>query len=87
MGIMTLDDYATPEQAADRLGIHPETVRRLIRQGDIIAMKVWGKCLIYRPDLERFAAGYDPNYKAPAAQRRHMRRVALRAAIERITSQ
>jgi excisionase family DNA binding protein len=84
---MTLDDYATPEQAADRLGIHPETVRRLIRQGDIIAMKVWGQYLIYRPDLERFAAGYDPNYKAPAAQRRHMRRVALRAAIERITSQ
>ena len=84
---MTLDDYATAEQAAERLKIHPETVRRLIRQGDIIAMKVWGKCLIYRPDLERFAAGYDPNYKAPAAQRRHMRRVALRAAIERITSQ
>ena len=84
---MTLDDYATPEQAADRLGIHPETVRRLIRQGDIPATKVWGQYLIYRPDLERFAAGYDPNYKAPAAQRRHMRRVALRAAIKRITSQ
>ena len=84
---MTLDDYATPEQAADRLGIHPETVRRLIRQGDIPATKVWGQYLIYRPDLERFAAGYDPNYKAPAVQRRHMRRVALRAAIERITSQ
>lgn len=84
---MTLDDYATPEQAADRLGIHPETVRRLIRQGDIPATKVWGQYLIYRPDLERFAAGYDPNYKAPAAQRRHMRRVALRAAIKRITNQ
>ena len=78
---MTLDDYATAEQAAERLKIHPETVRRLIRQGDIPATKVWGQYLIYRPDLERFAAGYDPNYKAPAAQRRHMRRVALLSLI------
>jgi excisionase family DNA binding protein len=85
--VTSFTDYATPEQAADRLGIHPETVHRLIRQGDIPATKVWGQYLIYRPDLERFAAGYDPNYKAPAAQRRHMRRVALRAAIERITNQ
>ena len=85
--MISFDDYATVNEAAERLGIHPESVRRLIRQGHIPARKLGNSHLIYRPDLERFAAGYDPNYKAPAAQRRHMRRVALRAAIKRITSQ
>ena len=85
--MISFDDYATVNEAAERLGIHPESVRPLIGQGHSPARKLGNSHLIYRPDLERFAAGYDPNYKAPAAQRRHMRRVALRAAIERITSQ
>lgn len=79
---MKFTDYATADEVADKLGIHLESARRLIRQGDIPARR-WGKLwLIKRTDLDQFAAGYAPNMCSPAAQKKHARRVALRHAIE-----
>jgi excisionase family DNA binding protein len=61
-----LDDYATVAEAAERLGIHPESVRRLIRMERLPAQKFAGSWLIARDVLEQFATGYDrrPGNKA-----------------------
>ena len=61
-----LDDYVTVSDAAERLGIHPESVRRLIRQGRLPAKKFAHSWLVARDVLEQFANGYDrrPGNKA-----------------------
>ncbi|MEP7286358.1 MAG: helix-turn-helix domain-containing protein [Chloroflexota bacterium] len=60
------DDYVTVTDAAERLGIHPESVRRLIRLERLPAKKFANSWLIARDVLEQFAAGYDrrPGNKA-----------------------
>jgi excisionase family DNA binding protein len=61
-----LDDYVTVPEAAERLGIHPESVRRLIRTKRLPAKKFGVAWLIARDVLEQFATGYDrrPGNKA-----------------------
>lgn len=58
---MNLDDYATTHEAADRLNIHHESVRRLIRLGELPAIKVFNRrWLIDKNVLEQFANSYSP---------------------------
>jgi excisionase family DNA binding protein len=54
------DQYATVKEAADKLNIHPESVRRLIRQGKLPATKFANTWLIEVDVLEQFAGHYDP---------------------------
>jgi excisionase family DNA binding protein len=54
------DDYLTVRDAAERLKIHPESVRRLIRQGKLPARKFANTWLIDHAVLEQFASHYDP---------------------------
>lgn len=56
----TLDNYVTVAEAAERLNIHPESVRRLIRGGKLPARKLANTWLIERTTLEQFASNYDP---------------------------
>ncbi len=56
----SFDDYATVADAARRLNIHPESVRRLIRKGKLPARKFSNTWLIKRAILEQFASHYDP---------------------------
>ena len=60
------EDYVTVPDAAERLQIHPESVRRLIRKGQLPAKKFGNSWLVERDVLEQFAAGYDlrPGNKA-----------------------
>jgi excisionase family DNA binding protein len=53
------EDYVTVQDAAERLGIHPESVRRLIRMERLPAKKFANSWLIARDILEQFASGYD----------------------------
>ncbi|MGW8319107.1 MAG: helix-turn-helix domain-containing protein [Candidatus Promineifilaceae bacterium] len=55
-----LDNYAGVSEVADRLNIHPESVRRLIRQGKLPAIKFGNKWLVDKATLEQFASRYDP---------------------------
>ena len=87
-----LPGYFTVEEAAPVLGIHPESLRRIIRQGKLTAYTVGGVQLIPALLLETFAAEYSPSHKGPRAQevhRQHVahekRRAALRRTIERLT--
>lgn len=55
-----LETYLDVLEASRRLQIHPESVRRLIRQGKIPAIRFSNKWLIERDVLEQFASHYDP---------------------------
>jgi excisionase family DNA binding protein len=47
-------DYLTPEQAADELGVHVQTVRGYVRSGKLVALRLAGEraIRIRRSDLE-----------------------------------
>jgi len=55
-----LDDYFNVIEAGRRLKIHPETVKRLCRQGDLPAVKIHNTWLINGDTLENFAGTYIP---------------------------
>jgi excisionase family DNA binding protein len=55
-----LDDYYNAIEASRRLKIHPETVKRLCRQGDLPATKLHNTWLIKGDILDNFAATYVP---------------------------
>lgn len=58
-------DYLDVIEAARFLRVHPETVKRLIRQGDLHAHKFANKWLIQRSYLAEFATNYLPNRGRP----------------------
>ena len=62
-----LDNYFNVIEASRRLNIHPETVKRLCRQGDLPAIKIHNTWLIARDILDNFAGTYIPK---PGARRR-----------------
>lgn len=53
-------DYCTVEEAAERLKVHPESVRRLLREGKLKATKIGNRWLLHRAYVEQYARGYDP---------------------------
>ena len=55
-----LDNYFNVIEAGRRLKVHPETVKRLCRQGDLPAVKIHNTWLISRDTLENFAGTYSP---------------------------
>lgn len=54
-----LDDYFNVIEASRRLKVHPETVKRLCRQGDLPATKLHNTWLISKDTLDNFAGTYD----------------------------
>ena len=55
-----LDGYFNVIEASRRLRVHPETVKRLCRQGDLPAAKIHNTWLISGDILDNFAGTYDP---------------------------
>ena len=55
-----LDSYFNVIEAGRRLKVHPETVKRLCRQGDLPAIKIHNTRLIARDTLDNFAGTYVP---------------------------
>lgn len=55
-----LENYAGVSEVSERLNIHPESVRRLIRQGKLPAIKFGNKWLVEKTALDQFASRYDP---------------------------
>lgn len=60
------EDYLDIIEASRVLSVHPNTVRRLIQQGQLPATQFAGKYLIERAKLEIFRTTYDsrPGSKA-----------------------
>ncbi len=55
-----LENYVGVQEASERLNIHAESVRRLIRQGKLPATKFGNKWLLKRSELDQFSSHYDP---------------------------
>jgi excisionase family DNA binding protein len=55
-----LENYVDILEASRGLRVHPETLRRLCRQGDLPAVKFRNTWLIDKDKLEVFAAIYTP---------------------------
>jgi excisionase family DNA binding protein len=58
--ITPFDNYLDLVEAARELAIHPQSLRRLIKQKKIPATLFAGKYLIERDKLEMFKSNYDP---------------------------
>ena len=54
-----LDNYVSVVEAAETLGVHWETVKRMCREGRIQARKVHNMWLIDKKELAKFASTYD----------------------------
>jgi hypothetical protein len=54
------DNYLDLVEASRVLGIHPQSLRRLIKQQKVPATIFAGKYLIERDKLEMFKSSYDP---------------------------
>ena len=54
------DNYFNVIEVGRRLKVHPETVKRLCRQGDLPAVKIHNTWLISKDILDNFAAVYIP---------------------------
>ena len=71
---MPLENYLNVDEAACWLRVHPETVRRLCRQGHLPAEKLGNAWLIDSDALEVFAGTYDPR---PGARKRLLSHISL----------
>jgi len=58
--MLDLTAYVTVDQAARELAVHPETARRLLRQGLLPGSKAGTIWFINRDDLRGFKVAYDP---------------------------
>lgn len=58
--MVNLEGFLTPREAAKRLGIHEESIRRLLRSGNLHGEKIGNQWFIQRDRLEAFATAYDP---------------------------
>ena len=54
------EDWLDIVEAASELNIHPQSMRRLIKQGRVPARLYGGKYLIARDELLMFKSGDDP---------------------------
>ena len=55
-----LEDYFNVIEVGHRLKVHPETVKRLCRQGDLPAIKIHNTWLMTKETLDSFAGTYIP---------------------------
>jgi len=58
--MVPLDNYLNVIEVSRRLGVHPETVKRLCRQGDLPAIKLHNTWLVLKDNLDSFAGTYIP---------------------------
>lgn len=49
-----LKDYMTTEEAATRLGYHLESIRRMLRDGELKGIKVGRTWLVLRKSVEEY---------------------------------
>lgn len=68
MAMIMMENYVSVREACQRLGVHEETIRRLVRSGSLKADKIGNQWFISREDLGVFSATYDPR----TGRRKHL---------------
>ena len=66
--MIDLQNYVNIREAARHIGIHEESLRRLLRQGSPPGEKIGGQWFIRREQLSLFSATYDTK----TGKRRHL---------------
>jgi excisionase family DNA binding protein len=66
--MIDLDGYINVREAARQIGIHEESLRRLLRLGSPPGVKIGSQWFIRREQLALFVATYD----AKTGKRRHL---------------
>lgn len=61
-----MDALLSVREVADALGVHPETIRRLIHDGRLDAIRVGRVLRVRRPELERFLESQRVRPERPA---------------------
>ncbi len=69
MVVEPFDKFLDLVDAARMLGIHPQSLRRLIKQKKVPAVIFAGKYLIERDALNQFKSNYDPRPGRKAVRR------------------
>jgi excisionase family DNA binding protein len=69
MAVEPFENYLDLVDAARILNIHPQSLRRLIKQKKVPAVLFAGKYLIERTSLEQFKSNYDPRPGRKAIRR------------------
>ena len=57
--MIDLQNYISVREAARQIGIHEESLRRLLRQGSTPGVKIGGQWFIDKEQLALFAGTYD----------------------------
>jgi excisionase family DNA binding protein len=60
--------FLTPEEAAQYLRLHPDTMYRLLQRGDLPALKVGRQWRVRRSDLDAYLRGEAPGADAKRPQ-------------------
>lgn len=63
------DGYLDLVDAAREIGIHPQSLRRLVKQGQVPNQMVFGKYMFEEAALRQFKAAYDPRPGRKALRR------------------
>lgn len=66
--MINFENYVSVRDAARQLGIHEESLRRLLRMGSLPGERIGGQWFIDKEQLALFAASYD----ARTGSRRHL---------------
>ncbi len=70
------DSYVNTLKAAEILGIHPGTVKRLCREGTLRAEKIHNTWLIHKLDLHLFGRKYRRNRGRPPSVEHGLHRLS-----------
>lgn len=57
--MLHLENFVSVRAAASQLGIHEESLRRLLRMGSLNGQKIGGQWFISKEQLSLFSATYD----------------------------
>jgi excisionase family DNA binding protein len=76
---MTTEIYYTLEEAAGVLKLHPQTLRRWIREGKLPAKRFGKQFRLRREDMEQVA---QPNMSTDAEESSHFDQLALAAMVD-----
>lgn len=66
--MIDLQNYVNVRDAARHIGIHEESLRRLLRQGNLPGAKIGGQWFIDKEQIALFVATYD----AKTGKRKHL---------------
>lgn len=66
--------YIPSAEAARMLGIHPMTIQKLLRDGNLRGEKIANRWLLRRVDVDEFAKTYVPRVGRPRTKRKYSRR-------------